>query len=700
MTTLTGPGVDCRRGQTIPAAATSPVPHPGGVAWLPTTEGRALPKAEVLALHAAGELPAPEDQLVARLTPATSGWALDLTVRFASRPPATRRFDFAADPGALDEEGRAAAAFVFVQGPEALPDGFSFPLIHVVDVTEPGAPGHAPAVDLAAGGAATTITLGGAAPPPQELFECVCLPGVTFEFDRSFIRPSVVEHLKRVDEVLAAHPQAKLFITGHTDRVAPEAYNKRLSDRRAYSTYAFITDDAHAWELLYNEEQWGLRTVQVILADLGHDPGPIDGLMGPRTQAAMAAFLGLPAGTPVANDAPFRAKLFLAYMTGKHDVRAVDAQFLPPRFTGCGEFNPLVPPNAAELANAAPGNEPNRRVVIYMLGRAPGPIPCALDDMGPCKAEIGKPGARARFACAFYDGLAARCGCEGGKKEVPPPPPPAGDVATLTVKVVKGTTPPEPFVGAQVALLRLPEKVPAGAFNAGPGGVVSGLKLAPGEYSVQVSSPDPVWGKASERVVLAAGEARTVVVTLHRQGQTVPVGYVKATVTRNGQPVEGKKVFVHSDDGKGHQAVQYTGADGHAHFVLEAGEYVVNASIAPFAFGVALPAGGQRSVVFDGKMPKVITVDPVSWDTYFNQQFPLCLNEYMFLKAGGALLPWFAELPMRKGRDYVLECMASHVQARVAAEDKASGRPPQSSRTRDELRRWYQSNKDKFDGLD
>ncbi len=273
------------------------------------------------------------------------------------------------------------------------------------------------------------------------MIECVCIPGVTFEFDKSFLRPTVVDKMKEIDAELTKFPDAKLMIWGHTDRVGNDQYNKDLSDRRARSTFAFITDNADIWEELYNQENWGLATVQTVLKDLGHDPGEIDGVMGPNTQAAMRSFLGVPDGTPVNNDATFRKKLFKAYMTGKHDVRVTEGQFADPKFMGCGEFNPFLAPNANELANRNPGNEPNRRVVVYLFRNPPQNIPCKLHDIGPCKLEIAKnPGARADrspnppFPCAFYDGIATKCHCEGGKAAPPPPAPKA------TLEIVTSTT--------------------------------------------------------------------------------------------------------------------------------------------------------------------------------------------------------------------------------------------------------------------
>lgn len=258
------------------------------------------------------------------------------------------------------------------------------------------------------------------------LVECVCVPGITFEFDKSYIRPSVVGPLAEVDRLAREHPQSRIIIFGHTDRVGSQQYNKDLADRRARSSFAFVTHDTGTWEQLYNEENWGLRTVQQTLLDLGHDPGPIDGEMGPLTRGAMRSFLGLGANAPVNNDAAFRARLFGEYMRRHFPTPLPDARFAPPKFMGCGEFNPIDGPNAHELANRSPGNEPNRRVVFYLFNRPPAAPPCQLHSIGPCQAEIARPGTRnnPKLTCAFYDGIASECRCEGGVRPPPPPPPP------------------------------------------------------------------------------------------------------------------------------------------------------------------------------------------------------------------------------------------------------------------------------------
>ena len=251
---------------------------------------------------------------------------------------------------------------------------------------------------------------------PDQFLGCCSLPGVTFAFDSSFVRPTVVQHLQPLEALARAHPAAKIMIFGHTDAVGDEIYNKKLSERRAWSVHAFITNDADAWETLYNhgDERWGVPVLQEILADLGHDPGPADGDWGHRTQAAARAFLGLPTGAPVENDAAFRTRLFAAYMAGKHDVDLPRERFMAPGYMGCGEFNPIEQtPEAVEA---------NRRVTFYFFDPARLPnLPCAFADVAPCERQMVSPGARhtSTFRCSFYDSLAMRCPGEGPARDLP-----------------------------------------------------------------------------------------------------------------------------------------------------------------------------------------------------------------------------------------------------------------------------------------
>jgi len=253
-------------------------------------------------------------------------------------------------------------------------------------------------------------------PPPQ--FEtCVRIHGVNFEFDQSFIRPCVVEDLKAVGEALEAHPNAKALVFGHTDKKGGEEYNKALSERRALSVYAFITDDADTWETLYNQEGWGTRAIQEILKDFGppYDPGPVDGIYGPATTAAVRQYQtdrGL--GVDGIAGPLTRREMFTEYMTSKHDVEVKPDRFMDPRHVGCGELNPLEDVETA--------NENNRRVVFYLFneGRLPA-APCRQGDLSVCRRQASEPLPRHRpeFKCSFYDSIAHACPCEKPEPLVP-----------------------------------------------------------------------------------------------------------------------------------------------------------------------------------------------------------------------------------------------------------------------------------------
>lgn len=252
--------------------------------------------------------------------------------------------------------------------------------------------------------------------PPQFL-ECCSIPGVTFEFDKSFVRPSVVDHLQALQDALEKHPDAQVMVFGHTDKVGPELYNKKLSERRARSVYAFIINDENEWEKLYKEEDWGIRVVQEILKDFGgdFDPGPVDGVNGPKTKKAVRNYQEarglMPNGVA---DSATRKRMFKEYMTGKHDIELGPDRFMDPKHMGCGEFNPVKETEQA--------HEPNRRVMFYLFHKErPPKLPCQHGNLAPCTKQKTPPEPRhtPTFKCSFYDSLSRKCGAEVGPPVAP-----------------------------------------------------------------------------------------------------------------------------------------------------------------------------------------------------------------------------------------------------------------------------------------
>jgi len=61
------------------------------------------------------------------------------------------------------------------------------------------------------------------------------LGDILFDFDKAEIRPVAEPTLAQVAKLIQGHANAKVLIEGHTDSKGSEAYNSKLSDRRAVS---------------------------------------------------------------------------------------------------------------------------------------------------------------------------------------------------------------------------------------------------------------------------------------------------------------------------------------------------------------------------------------------------------------------------------------------------------------------------------
>jgi hypothetical protein len=296
---------------------------------------------------------------------------------------------------------------------------------------------------------------------PRAPVGCWRLEDMRFEFDSSFIGPPAAEEFRNFAALMQSRPKAVVSVFGHADPTGDDDYNKKLSGRRATAVFAVLTRRADLWEQLYGNplggDDWGLRSVQIILLDLGYPPGPIDGVMGDETRGALKAFQkdnGLP--QTGANDKATRAKLFPAYMD-KHcrdpkgePFKLVADDFLARLqdakgkgdYQGCGEFNPLLVFAKAESDAYAKAkdkternadNAPNRRVLVFLF--PPGtrvtpagwPCPRASEGCAGCRQRFWSDGERRRapaaerrefqrtrdtFACRFYQSMARRSACE------------------------------------------------------------------------------------------------------------------------------------------------------------------------------------------------------------------------------------------------------------------------------------------------
>jgi hypothetical protein len=210
-----------------------------------------------------------------------------------------------------------------------------------------------------------------------------------------------------------------LSIFGHADPVGNDDYNKRLSGRRATAMYAMLVRDTALWEELYSRpsggDNWGTGAIQRMLEAVGHSPGPIDGVAGDQTSAAVKSFQTQEGLTVDGIAGPkTRAALFLAYMhllcgprlkldKEKHFLARGQDPDGKGDYQGCSEFNPILMfskgENDAFAASADKTernreNARNRRVMILLF--APGRR--VTPDFWPCpRAKEGTAGCRVRF---------------------------------------------------------------------------------------------------------------------------------------------------------------------------------------------------------------------------------------------------------------------------------------------------------------
>jgi outer membrane protein OmpA-like peptidoglycan-associated protein len=78
------------------------------------------------------------------------------------------------------------------------------------------------------------------APPPAPVKKKIVLRSVHFDFDKSVIRPDAVPVLNEAAETLKAEGGIAVIVEGHTDSVGTDAYNQKLSHRRAAAVKQYL----------------------------------------------------------------------------------------------------------------------------------------------------------------------------------------------------------------------------------------------------------------------------------------------------------------------------------------------------------------------------------------------------------------------------------------------------------------------------
>src|SRR5260221_9828432 len=68
----------------------------------------------------------------------------------------------------------------------------------------------------------------------------VSMPDVLFDFNKYTLKPEARERLAKISGIVAAYPDLKLDIEGHTDAIGSDAYNQTLSEKRAESVRGYL----------------------------------------------------------------------------------------------------------------------------------------------------------------------------------------------------------------------------------------------------------------------------------------------------------------------------------------------------------------------------------------------------------------------------------------------------------------------------
>jgi OmpA-OmpF porin, OOP family len=76
---------------------------------------------------------------------------------------------------------------------------------------------------------------------PVEKVVVLAFEDIHFDFDKSILKPEARTILKRNIEVLRENPKAQVRIAGYTSASGSDAYNQKLSERRANSVKGILS---------------------------------------------------------------------------------------------------------------------------------------------------------------------------------------------------------------------------------------------------------------------------------------------------------------------------------------------------------------------------------------------------------------------------------------------------------------------------
>jgi len=77
-------------------------------------------------------------------------------------------------------------------------------------------------------------------PPPAKGTKIATIAGAQFDFDKATIKPSGRDVLDKAVKTLRDNPDLHVVVEGHTDSIGSDAYNQKLSERRAAAVKTYL----------------------------------------------------------------------------------------------------------------------------------------------------------------------------------------------------------------------------------------------------------------------------------------------------------------------------------------------------------------------------------------------------------------------------------------------------------------------------
>jgi len=192
----------------------------------------------------------------------------------------------------------------------------------------------------------------------QPRVELARFVGLFFDTAKTFLLPSALPELGKLQPLYDAHPNSTLLIVGHADRAGSSSYNDVLSLDRAEAIAAFLRDDASGFTKWYGasipkEKRWGDHEDQLMLHALS------DGAALFAGGDAIQAFRNTRKISETGPTGPATRQALVSEYMG------LDGATLPSTIEvvthGCGENFPDLPtPDGVD-------EEENRRVEIFFF---------------------------------------------------------------------------------------------------------------------------------------------------------------------------------------------------------------------------------------------------------------------------------------------------------------------------------------------